>query len=524
MVHLFRFGPGFWLAFAIFAAATPAAAEQLVMPFACDAFGGDVRLTPSEPLPYRILGPRERHVYSVCSPVDPSRCRNWMIHRFDVDCGGRRVSWLEIMKVVSRLRHNRAWIDNGQMHLAVGATLSPDPGFAGGRAGRRGFEELDTVALPPGFAPTLGVPVQFQADGRGGPVATGDAPGGAHADGSWDAPASDALPRDARVAEKAPSPGWAPSPRTKPKTDKAAAAGPSKAPPTADKTAAPPLSSSAAPEKADSQSAASATASPARETKGPPAGKPETRDVSPSLSDAPVVPTIINGSTSGASGPSAETAPTSGISSAPQPDPGAHASPAPAERVESEVIAAGPAARGGAASAGETGASRDVPTQSGRAPGPRLLWIGLGLAGMLVLSLVFYATSRRREAIDARQIQPRDLGSVSFEGRPTDGGSLVAVTPAPAPVSAPSQPTLPPASGSVAAEVGVPSSLDEAFAVLGTHADAPTDVIKKIVDGLRQSWHVDLARTEADRAYRNLKMQQVNAAWDLILQSRRAAA
>jgi hypothetical protein len=70
----------------------------------------------------------------------------------------------------------------------------------------------------------------------------------------------------------------------------------------------------------------------------------------------------------------------------------------------------------------------------------------------------------------------------------------------------------------------MPASLPEAFAVLGANADASTEVIKKIVDGLRQSWHSDLARSEEDRLFREQRMQQLNAAWELILQSRRAAA
>ncbi len=44
--------------------------------------------------------------------------------------------------------------------------------------------------------------------------------------------------------------------------------------------------------------------------------------------------------------------------------------------------------------------------------------------------------------------------------------------------------------------------------------------MKKIVDGLRQSWHPDLARTEADRRLREVRMKQINAAWE-ILQGKR---
>ena len=52
-------------------------------------------------------------------------------------------------------------------------------------------------------------------------------------------------------------------------------------------------------------------------------------------------------------------------------------------------------------------------------------------------------------------------------------------------------------------------------------SDRPAAALKKIVDGLRQSWHPDLARDDADRALRELRSKQINAAWDL-LQSQRA--
>lgn len=48
-------------------------------------------------------------------------------------------------------------------------------------------------------------------------------------------------------------------------------------------------------------------------------------------------------------------------------------------------------------------------------------------------------------------------------------------------------------------------------------------MIKKIVDGLRQSWHPDLAKSEDDRLYREQRVTQINVAWD-ILSGRRSAA
>jgi DnaJ-class molecular chaperone len=69
----------------------------------------------------------------------------------------------------------------------------------------------------------------------------------------------------------------------------------------------------------------------------------------------------------------------------------------------------------------------------------------------------------------------------------------------------------------------MPRTREEALEVLGIGIapSATPTAIKKIVDGLRMSWHPDLARDETDRALREQRSKQINAAW-AILQSERA--
>jgi hypothetical protein len=76
------------------------------------------------------------------------------------------------------------------------------------------------------------------------------------------------------------------------------------------------------------------------------------------------------------------------------------------------------------------------------------------------------------------------------------------------------------AGGRLAAEM--PGTAEEAFEVLGVNPQASQPVVKKIVDGLRQSWHPDHARDEDDRQRREERMKQINIAWELI--QRRGAA
>lgn len=56
----------------------------------------------------------------------------------------------------------------------------------------------------------------------------------------------------------------------------------------------------------------------------------------------------------------------------------------------------------------------------------------------------------------------------------------------------------------------------EAYAFLGVNASASEMALKKTVNALRQCWHPDLATDEEDRRLREIRIKQINAAWDLI--------
>ena len=72
-------------------------------------------------------------------------------------------------------------------------------------------------------------------------------------------------------------------------------------------------------------------------------------------------------------------------------------------------------------------------------------------------------------------------------------------------------------------EDSVPQTAADAYRVLGLNATAPAAAIKKIVDALRVTWHPDLATDEYDRRQREERIKQINAAWDLLREVRRAA-
>ncbi len=149
------------------------------------------------------------------------------------------------------------------------------------------------------------------------------------------------------------------------------------------------------------------------------------------------------------------------------------------------------------------------------------LTIGFVLFGVLAASS-FVLWSRRQERLRLGTLVRRDIASVSFGGEPR-----------PATLPAPLAPHIPLARpDSMEADQAGPCRDQPRDArdarrrrsqVLGASPDASIDVIKKIVDGLRQSWHPDLAKSDDDRLYREQRVKQINVAWD-ILSGRRSAA
>src|SRR5262249_41224327 len=116
---------------------------------------------------------------------------------------------------------------------------------------------------------------------------------------------------------------------------------------------------------------------------------------------------------------------------------------------------------------------------------------------------------------------PRDFASVSL-----DAGQKASVLAPPladphtlpSPATANSRETPDPVDA-----LRTPTTYAEALEVLGANPDASLAAIKKIVDGLRQNWHPDRAKSDADRSYREARLQQINVAWDLVAQNRSAA-
>ncbi len=505
------------------------AAEVMHMPFDCRFDGALVHLRPSEERTYAVIGRREHQVFTTCSPADPDRCSSWLVHRFVFDCNGDRVAWIDAAAAATRYADWDAWIEGGSFRMRMGPmwgvararplfarrrwmhrhAFGPDPREAFGPDARDVYRAR-IVTVPPGFAPAVGIPLTFS----GGAPDVAEVP---------DTTPSAVAPSTSAVAAYAAEPTRPSIPelpeRAPPREQRLAVASPSAlvapAPKLATKTAAN-VETQPAPPKVE---AASPTTSPsvaanAARTEKPPANATVSKSVTAGAKTQGF--TIINAPHADASAPSTskpqvssppaapiETATvksaeaesvTSAHSDAQQAEPVANAAPAPS--------ASEPASRPGVALP-----PLSVKTATAAAT-------TLALAGLAVFGIRRW----RRRPFEAPPPN-RDIADISL-----DGGHRALEFERP-----PAASSTPPADKDtleipeVASDLPVPTTYAEALEVLGASQDASTGAIKKIVDGLRKSWHPDHARSETDRRHREARVRQINVAWDLVSQRRSAA-
>jgi len=450
--------------------------ELLVMPYACTMIGGRMLLSPGPEVGHRIIGQREQRRFTACSPANPGLCRHWTVHRFDLDCDGSRVPWVSVVAAAGETQR-RAWLVDGRLQLRMGPQwgLAPDdpcaqePGFDDVFPDRRRRRHCaDRLALAPpvvempmGFAPMLGIDGIFVKAAPG--ISTAPPP----------LPPVVAAPPPAKSASVEPPqqppaspPLWGPETTREPLAKEA----PAKSPPPAQVAVqAPPKAVPAAP--------------PAPAASDPP----------PATNLGPRKATIV------------ESKPAPKVAEAP---------PAPAK----EALPQGP-----------------PPSKTTAEPEDKAVTLNLlsilrttttgafvAFAGLALGLLTAFALARRRERVHLAGLGPRDIASVSLEGKrakpPARLGYARGRVPPNAAASAMGR--VPGASVGAPKDWGdrMPRTKAEAFQVLGIGVtpSANESAIKKIVDGLRMSWHPDLAKDEADRVLRELRSKQINAAWELL--------
>jgi hypothetical protein len=528
-----RRGAGLLALTALLLPAGAHANELLVMPYACTMVGGQPLLTPAPERGYRLIGPRDQRKFSACSPVNPDMCRQWTVHRFDLECDGTRVPWTSVVAATNE-GSRRAWLLDGRLVLRMGPRWSlpaddpcaqeagPDQRFESRRMRRQCADRLamappPVVEMPFGYAPMLGIDGIFvkAAPGIAGgtqpslpPFAT--APPGANSPAVRPAPSN---PMPELFPE--PQPAW---PEAFADEDLA--------------TAARGIPPQAVPQPQSPPKAAAATPSAAAPPVPPPA--PEVPKAAP-FDGKQAAPEVKPTPRTAANAPAPRTA--TEVPAAPPPT-----APPAAEPPKAPAVMAKPAAQDArkVAAASPPPKAVEPPAPSpGQAAEPeaggssvnllsvfRTTTVGalVAFGGLAVGLIAAFALARRNESIRDARRRPRDLASVSLGDKRAKPPARIANARGNLPPNAAAS-AMSREPGQTAAANGVdvwgdrmPQSRAEAMQVLGIGV-APTaneSAIKKIVDGLRQSWHPDHAKDEADRAMRELRSKQINAAWELL--------
>lgn len=590
--------------------------ELLVMPYTCSVRGGHVVLRPSPDEAHRILSRREQREFTACSPADPSACRKWTIHRFDVDCGGQRVPWASVVAAADQ--EGRVVIENGQFSIRMPRwwTLPPDdpcamraPGF-GGRdfdCVRGGIDAPRAVVrMPPGFAPKFGIDAIFiPDDGRYSARSPEPYYAGPPETGPWDTGRSRARLQDRpdvgsyarrgssrdrftddygleedvyagapevydgpgdRSYRSAPEPDYIPFKIAPPAEGLSVDSEPPAREPKVAFVEPPPL-----PERLDPSIRRQLAGS---EEDGPSASEPPLAQP-PLMADArpasdtgsPAAPEIINNpATASSETPSPGTS--SGTGSAETIGDREPQSGSPAGNTAPDAAPIGLTAQAAndapqPADGTDQGQAVSLPSEQQTEPETKMdvasrllrgepaaiagVVIGGGLLAILILGMTL---KRRRDGLLPEPVH-RDISSISFEKRsashepfasPLDrmgspvmstpaargeglGGPALSFSASPAPAGAgdgTSGRREPRLEAEPRLDDTMPQTRVEALRVLGIGAgrDTSPEAIRRIVESLRQSWNPDDAADEDDRRVRTLMLKQVNAAWDILSETR----
>jgi hypothetical protein len=528
-----RRGAGIVALAAVLLPAGAHANEMLVMPYACTMVGGQPLLTPAPERGYRVLGPRDQRRFSACSPVNPDLCRQWTVQRFDIDCDGTRVPWVAVVAATNE-GSRRAWLLDGRLLMRMGPRWSlppddpcarepgPDQWFEYRRMRRYCADRLamappPVVEMPFGYAPMLGINGIFV---KAGPNVAGSPSLPPVAAAPPGVPGDRPVPSNPMMPDLFPSPpqaNWPDQPR-----DRVADETPAQAAPLIPPQAAPPQ-----PEPPSRVAAAVPPAVaapppiPARAAEGPRIATAESKSATSEVKSAPKV---------AANAPAAKAA-----ADAPP------ASPAPApvaETPKSAPVATKPAAPTVAKVSPPPKAAEPAALPSQQAPEPesgfsigllsvfRTTTVGalVAFGGLALGLLTAFALARRNEQIHDTRRRRRDLSSVSLAEKRARPPARVADAQGNLPPNAAAAATSRVPGQTVAAGTAVawddrmPQTRAEAMQMLGIGVTPTANeaAIKKIVDGLRQSWHPDHAKDDNDRALRELRSKQVNAAWELL--------
>lgn len=162
-----------------------AADDYLAMPFECRMNAGQLTVTAAPMQTYKVKGKREQRVYTACREAGSAPdCKTMMLHRFSISCGGVTVPWLQVVARIRSETVGASWLDGEQLNFL---TLTHDGNS----------QRTARFVMPKGFAPVTEVGAFFSPTAQ--PFAAASARPGI----SFEALAVEADATDAAVAAAA---------------------------------------------------------------------------------------------------------------------------------------------------------------------------------------------------------------------------------------------------------------------------------------------------------------------------------
>jgi hypothetical protein len=137
---------------------------RVTMPYSCSIENDDLVLRPGPERAIDILGSREERLFTSCDPPFSNNCRTLTVHRFDVACGTHRIAWQKVVAAIGKTTAGDATMSKGHMVLvreaekAAGHAYSCTDGKAAAANGGeclpwRVKKPIEKLILPQGFAP-----------------------------------------------------------------------------------------------------------------------------------------------------------------------------------------------------------------------------------------------------------------------------------------------------------------------------------------------------------------------------------
>lgn len=145
---------------------------RLVMPYTCSIEQGALVVRPGPERVFEVAGGREERLFTTCDPPFSNNCRSLTVHKFEIACGLDRVSWPRLVAAIGRTTAGDASVSKG--HLVLVRDTSQASGHAPSCSERKGNtagngeclpwrvrKPTERIVLPQGFAPLREVGARF---------------------------------------------------------------------------------------------------------------------------------------------------------------------------------------------------------------------------------------------------------------------------------------------------------------------------------------------------------------------------